>query len=104
LFCNEPPQATGDRPCSGEIHTAVFEIFDRMNALTAAWPILSGTADFERGLAALEGRLVWLEKPERILLLELPFADNTDPGRITHYPSGARPEYFSRQKSALDRR
>jgi len=105
LFCNELPQATGGRPCSDEIHTAAFEIFDRMNAMTAAWPILSGAVDFERGPAALEGRLVRLEKPERILLLDPPFADKADPECITHYPPGVRARNISLdKKSALDRR
>jgi hypothetical protein len=105
LFCNELPQATGDRPRADEIHTAAFEIFDRTNAMTAAWPILFGAVDFERGLAGLKGRLVRLEKPERNLLLDPPFADNADPGRITHYPPGVRARNISLdKKSALDRR
>ena len=65
---------------------------DRMNAMTAAWPILSGAVAFERGLAALEGPLEHLEKSDRILLLDPPFSETADPypGRIADYPPGVR--------------
>jgi cyclic beta-1,2-glucan synthetase len=65
---------------------------DRMNAMTAAWPILSGAVAFERGLAALEGPLERLEKSDRILLIDPPFSETADPypGRIADYPPGVR--------------
>lgn len=65
---------------------------DRASAMTAAWPILSGAVDFERGRTALENGLAHLEKADRILLLTPPFDENASPypGRIADYPPGVR--------------
>ena len=60
--------------------------------MTAAWPILSGAAGFERGRQALDEALQHLEKDDRILLVTPPFDEHSAPypGRITDYPPGVR--------------
>jgi cyclic beta-1,2-glucan synthetase len=65
---------------------------ERICALTAAWPILSGAVDFGRGRLALESGLAKLEKNDRILLLDRPFDEESVPypGRIAQYPPGVR--------------
>jgi cyclic beta-1,2-glucan synthetase len=62
------------------------------DALTAAWPTLSGAVDFERGRMALEAALLELERPDMVLLLTPPFgsASRPNPGKIAHYPEGVR--------------
>ncbi|WOJ89560.1 hypothetical protein RZS28_17525 [Methylocapsa polymorpha] len=80
----------------GDRYALAFDDFGRVldpeSAMTAAWPILSGAVDFERGLAALEQGLTHLEKADRILLLTPPFDENSSPypGRIADYPPGVR--------------
>ncbi len=62
--------------------------FDVASAMTAAWPILSGVAGFERGRQALDEALQHLEKDDRILLVTPPFDEHSAPypGRVTDYP------------------
>jgi cyclic beta-1,2-glucan synthetase len=62
------------------------------DALTAAWPVLSGAVDFERGRLAVESTLEHLERDNLVLLLAPPFdhASRPFPGRIADYPPGVR--------------
>ncbi|HLH48404.1 MAG TPA: glycosyl transferase family 36, partial [Roseiarcus sp.] len=62
------------------------------NAMTTGWPAYSGAVDFERGVAAIEGGLKGIERPDRILLTETPFFEHSSPypGRIADYPPGVR--------------
>jgi len=62
------------------------------DALTAAWPAISGAADFERSRVAVEHALRVLEKDRMVLLLDPPFTEASDPypGRIADYPPGVR--------------
>ncbi len=62
------------------------------NAMTTGWPAYSGAVDFDRGLAAIEGGLKGIERPDRILLTEKPFFEHSSPypGRIVDYPPGVR--------------
>ncbi len=62
------------------------------DALTSAWPVLSGAVDFEQGRTAVESALRQLERDDLVLLLAPPFAASSrpDPGRIAEYPPGVR--------------
>ena len=62
------------------------------NAMTTGWAAHSGAVDFARALAALEGGLKGIERPDRVLLLEHPFFEHSQPypGRIADYPPGVR--------------
>jgi cyclic beta-1,2-glucan synthetase len=62
------------------------------NAMTTGWAAYSGALSFERALAALEGGLKAIERPDRVLLLEKPFFEHSQPypGRIADYPPGVR--------------
>jgi cyclic beta-1,2-glucan synthetase len=62
------------------------------NAMTTGWAAYSGAVDFDRAVAALEGGLKGVERPDRILLLEKPFFEHSQPypGRIADYPPGVR--------------
>jgi len=62
------------------------------NAMTAGWSAYSGACDDERALAAVEGGLKGIERPDRILLMETPFYEHSQPypGRIADYPPGVR--------------
>ena len=62
------------------------------NAMTTGWAAHSGALPFERALAALEGGLRAIERPDRVLLLEQPFFEHSQPypGRIADYPPGVR--------------
>ena len=62
------------------------------NAMTTGWAAHSGAVDFDRAVAALEGGLKGIERPDRILLLEKPFFEHSQPypGRIADYPPGVR--------------
>jgi cyclic beta-1,2-glucan synthetase len=62
------------------------------NAMTTGWAAYSGACDDERALAALEGGLKGIERPDRVLLLETPFYEHSQPypGRIADYPPGVR--------------
>jgi cyclic beta-1,2-glucan synthetase len=62
------------------------------NAMTTGWPAYSGAVDFARGVAAIEGGLKGIERPDRILLTETPFFEHSRPypGRIADYPPGVR--------------
>jgi cyclic beta-1,2-glucan synthetase len=62
------------------------------NAMTTGWAAYSGALRFERALAALEGGLKAIERPDRVLLLEKPFFEHSQPypGRIADYPPGVR--------------
>jgi cyclic beta-1,2-glucan synthetase len=65
---------------------------DLRNAMTAGWAAFSGACDAERALAALEGGLKGIERSNRVLLLETPFYEHSQPypGRIADYPPGVR--------------
>ncbi len=60
--------------------------------MTTGWAAYSGACDDERALAALEGGLKGIERPNRVLLLETPFYEHSQPypGRIADYPPGVR--------------
>ena len=62
------------------------------DALTSAWPVLSGAVGFEQGRTAVETALRQLERDDLVLLLAPPFAASSrpDPGRIGEYPPGVR--------------
>ena len=62
------------------------------NAMTTGWSAHSGACDDERALAAIEGGLKGIERLNRILLLETPFYEHSQPypGRIADYPPGVR--------------
>ena len=63
-----------------------------LDTLSAAWPILSGVADLERGRTAMDASLAKLELGDMVLLLDKPFDENSspNPGRIADYPPGVR--------------
>ena len=65
---------------------------DLRNAMTSGWAAYSGACDDERALAALEGGLKGIERPNRVLLMETPFFEHSQPypGRIADYPPGVR--------------
>ncbi len=62
------------------------------DALTSAWPVLSGAVGFEQGRTAVENALRQLERDDLVLLLAPPFSETSrpDPGRIGEYPPGVR--------------
>ena len=62
------------------------------NAMTTGWAAYSGACDDERALAAIEGGLKGIERANRVLLLETPFYEHSQPypGRIADYPPGVR--------------
>jgi cyclic beta-1,2-glucan synthetase len=68
------------------------EVLDQPNAMTTGWAAYSGACDDARALAALEGGLKGIERPDRVLLLETPFYEHSRPypGRIADYPPGVR--------------
>ncbi len=65
---------------------------DLRNAMTSGWAAFSGACDDERAVAALEGGLNGIERPNRVLLMETPFYEHSQPypGRIADYPPGVR--------------
>jgi cyclic beta-1,2-glucan synthetase len=65
---------------------------DLRNAMTSGWAAFSGACGEERALAALEGGLKGIERPNRVLLMETPFYEHSRPypGRIADYPPGVR--------------
>ena len=65
---------------------------DSRNAMTAGWAAYSGACDDARALAAVEGGLKGIERLNRVLLLETPFYEHSQPypGRIADYPPGVR--------------
>ena len=65
---------------------------DLRNAMTSGWAAFSGACGDERALAALEGGLKGIERPNRVLLMETPFYEHSQPypGRIADYPPGVR--------------
>ena len=65
---------------------------DLRNAMTTGWAAYSGACDDNRALAAIEGGLKGIERPNRVLLLETPFYEHSQPypGRIADYPPGVR--------------
>ncbi len=62
------------------------------NAMTTGWAAYSGACDDSRALAAIEGGLKAIERANRVLLLETPFYEHSEPypGRIADYPPGVR--------------
>ena len=62
------------------------------NAMTTGWAAYSGACDDSRALAALEGGLRAIERVDRVLLMETPFYEHSQPypGRIADYPPGVR--------------
>jgi cyclic beta-1,2-glucan synthetase len=67
-------------------------VIEMHNAMTTGWAAHSGAVPFGRAVAALEGGLKGIEKPDRVLLLEQPFYEHSRPypGRIADYPPGVR--------------
>jgi cyclic beta-1,2-glucan synthetase len=65
---------------------------DLRNAMTTGWAAYSGACDDNRAQAAIEGGLKGIERPNRVLLLETPFYEHSQPypGRIADYPPGVR--------------
>jgi cyclic beta-1,2-glucan synthetase len=65
---------------------------DLRNAMTTGWAAFSGACDDKRALAAVEGGLKGIERANRVLLLETPFYEHSQPypGRIADYPPGVR--------------
>ncbi|HEX9170988.1 MAG TPA: glycosyl transferase family 36, partial [Roseiarcus sp.] len=65
---------------------------DVRNAMTTGWAAHSGACDDRRALAAIEGGLKGIERPNRVLLLDTPFYEHSQPfpGRIADYPPGVR--------------
>jgi cyclic beta-1,2-glucan synthetase len=68
------------------------QALDMPNAMTTGWPAYSGAVDHARGIAAIEGGLKSIERDNRIVLLEKPFFEHSQPypGRIADYPPGVR--------------
>ena len=62
------------------------------NAMTTGWAAYSGACDDDRALEAIEGGLKRIERTDRVLLLETPFYEHSQPypGRIADYPPGVR--------------
>jgi cyclic beta-1,2-glucan synthetase len=62
------------------------------DALSAAWPVISGVADFARGARNLERTLEDLEVDHLVRLLYPPFEEGgaINPGKIADYPPGVR--------------
>jgi cyclic beta-1,2-glucan synthetase len=62
------------------------------NAMTSGWAAYSGACDDARAVAAIEGGLSGIERPDRVLLTETPFYEHSRPypGRIADYPPGVR--------------
>src|SRR6185437_8367139 len=65
---------------------------DLRNAMTTGWAAWSGACEDKRALAAVEGGLRGIERANRVLLLETPFYEHSQPypGRIADYPPGVR--------------
>src|SRR5574337_128232 len=65
---------------------------DLRNAMTTGWPAFSGACDDARALEALEGGLRGIERADRVLLMQTPFYEHSQPypGRIADYPPGGR--------------
>ena len=68
------------------------EVVGVPNAMTTGWAAYSGACDDDRALAAIEGGLKAIERADRVLLLETPFYEHSQPypGRIADYPPGVR--------------
>jgi cyclic beta-1,2-glucan synthetase len=68
------------------------QVIAEPNAMTTGWAAYSGTCDDARALAAVEGGLKGIERTNRVLLLETPFYEHSQPypGRIADYPPGVR--------------
>ena len=47
--------------------------------MTSGWAAYSGACDDERALAAIEGGLRGIERPHRVLLLQTPFYEHSQP-------------------------
>ena len=62
------------------------------DALSAAWPVISGVADFRQGASNLERTLKDLEVDHLVRLLYPPFEEGAgiNPGKIADYPPGVR--------------
>ncbi len=63
-----------------------------MSAMTASWPVISRAVDFPRGVECVEKALAVLERPDRILLVDPHYDEQSDPfpGRSAEYPPGVR--------------
>ncbi len=68
------------------------QVVGMANAMTTGWAAWSGACDDGRALAAIEDGLQKIERPDRVLLLETPFYEHSQPypGRIADYPPGVR--------------
>jgi cyclic beta-1,2-glucan synthetase len=103
-----PSAGTADRAEASRLRTALAGMWRRerfvraitdageellfADALTSAWPVLSGAVGFEQGRTAVENALHQLERDDLVLLLAPPFSATSrpDPGRIGEYPPGVR--------------
>ncbi len=72
--------------------TDTGEVLDYADALTAAWPMLSGAVSFSQAQQAVLRGVAMLEKPALVQLLDPPFTEASQPypGRIADYPPGVR--------------
>ena len=63
-----------------------------MSAMVASWPVISRAVDFSRGVESVEKALNVLERPDRILLVNPHYDEQSDPfpGRSAEYPPGVR--------------
>jgi cyclic beta-1,2-glucan synthetase len=68
------------------------QVIAEPNAMTTGWAAYSGACDDARAFAAIEGGLKGIERLNRVLLLETPFYEHSQPypGRIADYPPGVR--------------
>lgn len=62
------------------------------DALSAAWPVLSGAVELDEGRRLVEAALGALQQDGMVLLLSPPFDETSEPypGRIAAYPPGVR--------------
>ena len=63
---------------------------DLCNAMTTGWAAYSGACDDARALAAIEGGLKGIERSNRVLLLDTPFYEHSQPYPGPHRRLSAR--------------
>ena len=84
--------SAGSATTTRSISPTIGQVVGVQNAMTTGWAAYSGACDDDRALAAIEGGLKAIERPDRVLLLETPFYEHSQPypGRIADYPPGVR--------------